>query len=77
MIQRVMNFRARKEEMKTRPLWGSYAARRFFSIEKAGSIPARWRAVAFFLSTPQVGPLLLSGVGGKSVPLLVWGRSPL
>jgi len=34
MIQRVMNFRARKEEMKTRPLWGSYAARRFFSIEK-------------------------------------------
>ncbi|CAE7289818.1 unnamed protein product, partial [Symbiodinium necroappetens] len=32
--QRVMNFKARKEEMKTRPLWGSYAARRFFTVEK-------------------------------------------
>ncbi|CAL1138127.1 unnamed protein product [Cladocopium goreaui] len=34
MLQRVLNYTARKEEMVTRPLWGSYAARRFFSIEK-------------------------------------------
>lgn len=34
MLQRVLNYPARKEEMVTRPLWGSYAARRFFSIEK-------------------------------------------
>jgi len=33
-LQRVMNFKARKEEMKTRPLWGGYAARRFFTVEK-------------------------------------------
>jgi len=33
-LQRVLNYKARKEEMVTRPLWGSYAARRFFSIEK-------------------------------------------